>query len=125
MHHMQTREVLEAMLADVGRGAFEVLLVDGGASQNGLLMQLQADAIQVCALRATSRSPAPSADGLHGTGGLEQRRTDGKAYDLCSCRCGDLRTWRRLRWARRMRRASAVASGRGSGCWVPTYSGPM
>lgn len=43
---MQTREVLEAMLADVGREAFEVLLVDGGASQNGLLMQLQADAIQ-------------------------------------------------------------------------------
>ena len=43
----QTREVLEAMVADVGGGGFSLLRVDGGASQNGLLMQLQADAIQV------------------------------------------------------------------------------
>jgi glycerol kinase len=35
------------MLADVGRESFALLLVDGGASQNGLLMQLQADALQL------------------------------------------------------------------------------
>lgn len=44
---VQTREVLEAMLEDVGQSGFKLLRVDGGASRNNLLMQLQADAIQV------------------------------------------------------------------------------
>jgi ribulose kinase len=43
----QTKEVLDAMVADAGREGFSLLRVDGGASRNSLLMQLQADAIQV------------------------------------------------------------------------------
>lgn len=45
---MQTREVLEAMVKDAGQSGFKLLRVDGGASRNNLLMQLQADAIRVC-----------------------------------------------------------------------------
>ena len=44
---VQTREVLDAMLKDAKMPSFKLLRVDGGASQNNLLMQLQADAIQV------------------------------------------------------------------------------
>ncbi|KAG1678004.1 hypothetical protein FOA52_000799 [Chlamydomonas sp. UWO 241] len=46
----QSREVLEAMQVDAqaaGLGKITVLRVDGGASQNGLLMQTQADVLQV------------------------------------------------------------------------------
>ena len=35
------------MLKDAKQAGFKLLRVDGGASQNNLLMQLQADAIQV------------------------------------------------------------------------------
>jgi glycerol kinase len=44
---LQTREVLEAMVQDAGQSGFKLLRADGGASRNNLLMQLQADAIQV------------------------------------------------------------------------------
>lgn len=44
---VQTKEVLDAMLKDAEQPSFKLLRVDGGASQNDLLMQLQADAIQV------------------------------------------------------------------------------
>ena len=44
---MQTKEVLQAMLKDAKQPSFKLLRVDGGASRNNLLMQLQADAIQV------------------------------------------------------------------------------
>jgi glycerol kinase len=44
----QTRDVLEAMARDAGgAGELGCLLVDGGASCNALLMQLQADLLQV------------------------------------------------------------------------------
>ncbi len=38
------------MVADAGREGFSLLRVDGGASRNDVLMQLQADAIQVLSL---------------------------------------------------------------------------
>ncbi|KAL4431102.1 hypothetical protein ABPG75_006358 [Micractinium tetrahymenae] len=43
----QTRDVLEAMQADSGTERLPVMFVDGGASQNDLLMQMQADILQV------------------------------------------------------------------------------
>ncbi len=43
---VQTREVADAMAADAGC-ALRLLRADGGCSRNGLLMQLQADALQV------------------------------------------------------------------------------
>ncbi|CAL8463144.1 g2678 [Coccomyxa elongata] len=43
----QTKEVLDAMVQDAGREGFSLLRVDGGASRNDVLMQLQADAIQI------------------------------------------------------------------------------
>ncbi|KAK9907548.1 hypothetical protein WJX75_005787 [Coccomyxa subellipsoidea] len=43
----QTKEVLDAMVQDAGRDGFSLLRVDGGASRNDVLMQLQADAIQI------------------------------------------------------------------------------
>lgn len=46
----QTREVLDAMRADAELD-LRVLRVDGGAAQNDLLMQLQADLLQVPVLR--------------------------------------------------------------------------
>lgn len=45
-HRAQTREVVDAMRADSGC-ELALLHADGGASRNGLLMQLQADALQV------------------------------------------------------------------------------
>ena len=47
---MQTRDVLEAMIADAGIEELKLLRVDGGASQNDLLMQIQADVLQVPSL---------------------------------------------------------------------------
>ena len=44
---MQTKEVMNAMTADVGLEDVHCLRVDGGASTNDLLMQLQADLLQV------------------------------------------------------------------------------
>ena len=44
---VQTREVVDAMRQDADLSQLECLKVDGGASRNGLLMQLQADALQV------------------------------------------------------------------------------
>ena len=52
MLSVQTKEVLQAMLKDAKQPSFKLLRVDGGASRNNLLMQLQADAIQVCRLSA-------------------------------------------------------------------------
>ena len=46
------------MVADTGGRGFSLLRVDGGASQNGLLMQLQADAIQVFVSSASNGSCA-------------------------------------------------------------------
>ena len=40
------------MLKDAKQPNFKLLRVDGGASRNNLLMQLQADAIQVASLSA-------------------------------------------------------------------------
>ena len=51
--HLQTREVLEAMKDEAEAGAVKLLRVDGGASTNDLLMQIQADALQVAQLRPT------------------------------------------------------------------------
>ncbi len=45
---MQTKEVLEAMRDDYRAGEVEILKADGGASQNDLLLQIQADHLQVC-----------------------------------------------------------------------------
>ena len=45
---MQTREVVDAMRQDADLSQLKCLKVDGGASRNSLLMQLQADALQVC-----------------------------------------------------------------------------
>jgi len=45
----QTREVVDAMSADAGC-ELRLLRADGGCSRNGLLMELQADALQVRAL---------------------------------------------------------------------------
>ncbi len=44
---MQTREVLDAMRSDADLSQLKLLRVDGGASYNALLMQLQADILQV------------------------------------------------------------------------------
>lgn len=44
---MQTREVLDAMRDDYYKEEVELLKVDGGASCNNLLMQIQADFLQV------------------------------------------------------------------------------
>ena len=46
----QTRDVLDAMVRDSGV-RLEVLKVDGGATVNGLLMQLQADVLGVPVVR--------------------------------------------------------------------------
>ena len=43
----QTRDVLEAMRKDADMTHLQCLFVDGGASQNNLLMQMQADILQV------------------------------------------------------------------------------
>lgn len=43
----QTRDVLEAMKADADLSELRAMFVDGGASQNSLLMQMQADILQV------------------------------------------------------------------------------
>ena len=48
---VQTKEVMDAMTADVGLDEAHCLRVDGGASTNDLLMQLQADLLQVCCCR--------------------------------------------------------------------------
>lgn len=44
------------MVADAGREGFSLLRVDGGASRNDVLMQLQADAIQVLFLSTTTHT---------------------------------------------------------------------
>ena len=43
----QTREVLEAMRKDADVAGLKLLRVDGGASRSDLLMQMQADLLQV------------------------------------------------------------------------------
>ncbi|MDR7419055.1 MAG: glycerol kinase GlpK [Armatimonadota bacterium] len=50
----QSREVLDAMVADSGR-AVSVLKVDGGATANNFLMQLQADVLGVPVVRPAVR----------------------------------------------------------------------
>jgi glycerol kinase len=49
----QTRDVMEAMVADAGGLDLATLKVDGGASVNNLLMQLQADILGVPVVRPT------------------------------------------------------------------------
>lgn len=44
---MQAREVMDAMQKDADFSKVQLLKVDGGASNNNLLMQMQADALQV------------------------------------------------------------------------------
>ena len=46
---LQAREVMDAMQKDADLSQIQLLRVDGGASNNNLLMQMQADALQVCA----------------------------------------------------------------------------
>lgn len=43
----QAREVMDAMQKDADFSQVQLLKVDGGASNNNLLMQMQADALQV------------------------------------------------------------------------------
>jgi glycerol kinase len=43
----QSREVLEAMRKDADVAGLKLLRVDGGASRSDLLMQMQADLLQV------------------------------------------------------------------------------
>jgi glycerol kinase len=50
----QSREVLDAMMADSGQ-AVRVLKVDGGATANDFLMQLQADILGVPVVRPVVR----------------------------------------------------------------------
>lgn len=47
----QTRDVVEAMKKDAEMEDFKCLYVDGGASRNTLLMQWQADVLQLCVVR--------------------------------------------------------------------------
>jgi glycerol kinase len=49
----QTREVVEAMEADTGEALSE-LRVDGGMTVNNLVMQLQADTLGICVVRASA-----------------------------------------------------------------------
>lgn len=51
------------MVADTGREGFSLLRVDGGASRNSLLMQLQANAIQV---PPSLPAPSPISKGVAG-----------------------------------------------------------
>lgn len=44
---VQTRDVLDAMKDDADFGSVDRLKVDGGASNNDLLMEIQAEALQV------------------------------------------------------------------------------
>ena len=44
---VQTKEVLEAMRSDTEQKEVDCIKVDGGASNNDLLMQIQADYLQV------------------------------------------------------------------------------
>jgi len=46
-HVQQAREVIDAMQKDAHCSQIQLLKVDGGASNNNLLMQMQADALQV------------------------------------------------------------------------------
>ena len=55
----QAREVMDAMQKDADLSQVQLLKVDGGASNNNLLMQMQADALQVqscCCGTATNLS---------------------------------------------------------------------
>ena len=47
LHVQQAREVMDAMQKDAHFSQIQLLKVDGGASNNNLLMQMQADALQV------------------------------------------------------------------------------
>ncbi len=46
-HVQQAREVMDAMQKDAHFSQIQLLKVDGGASNNNFLMQMQADALQV------------------------------------------------------------------------------
>lgn len=61
---MQTKEVLDAMKDDNNGKAIDVLKVDGGASKNSLLMQIQADVLQASIqhLFASNRSAVDAGD---------------------------------------------------------------
>lgn len=48
----QTKDVLDAMKSDYGSADFESIVVDGGASSNDVLMQMQSDVLGVSVRRA-------------------------------------------------------------------------
>ena len=50
----QTKDVLDAMKSDCGSADFESIVVDGGASSNDVLMQMQADVLGVPVKRASN-----------------------------------------------------------------------
>lgn len=52
---LQAREVMDAMQKDADFSQVQLLKVDGGASNNNLLMQMQADALQVSSKYAPAR----------------------------------------------------------------------
>ena len=64
----QTRELLEAMLADAGE-PLQTLRVDGGASGNDLLMQFQADILDVTGAAARRARDDGAGRGLSGRAG--------------------------------------------------------
>ena len=55
MWRTQAREVMDAMQKDADFSQVQLLKVDGGASNNNLLMQMQADALQVTPLLLSIR----------------------------------------------------------------------
>lgn len=55
---MQAREVMDAMQNDADFSEVKLLRVDGGASHNDLLMQMQANALQVWPMRVLTYSCA-------------------------------------------------------------------
>ena len=65
---LQSTELQQAMLADAGTIQMEELRVDGGASRNDVLMQLQADLLGLPVVRP--RIPESTARGAAGLAGL-------------------------------------------------------
>jgi len=108
----QTREVLQAAVADAGI-ALEELRVDGGATANDLLMQFQADVLGAPVVRpvvreTTALGAAYLAGWRWGTGGAgrRSRRTGWRS-------AGSTRPWRRP--AGRVVRRVAPSGGPGGG----------
>ena len=73
----QAREVMDAMQKDAHFSQIPVLKVDGGASNNNLLMQMQADALQValCSSKqwADTRQPGSPAEAVMADSSLQSQ----------------------------------------------------